>query len=97
MTQHHRLEVQFTINLQSGETSADHYGEFSITAPNYELTVNHKKSSSADLTSFDLPTLLNGASFQGTNDGDPGASPCATSFGTGSWFTASCGGFALLG
>ena len=66
MTQHHRLEVQFTINLQSGETSADHYGEFSITAPNYELTVNHKKSSSADLTSFDLPTLLNGASFQGT-------------------------------
>ncbi len=96
MTSTQKYELRIELTRPDGTILFDHYGDFSLQTNMYALYVNHKQVSSPGLQSFDLGSLLNGTDFQALGSH---ASPtnCYTIFGTGSWYTSSCDGMALLG
>lgn len=86
---HFELRVELTDS--SSNDYYDSYTSIMLSSPDYVINLGLKKGSSAALSSFNLASTISGAMFK------VATSPCYAAHNTGSWYSGSCAGFALLG
>lgn len=96
MTSQKNYELRVELSHTDGSTSFDHYGYFALTTNTFKFNAHFKKASSANLGSFDAGSLLNEVDFQAAG-ASANPTPCFSNNNSGSWYTASCDGFVLLG